>query len=112
MPTEIRMPRLIDSMTQGPSSPGGSVRAIPCRPARSSPRSRPTRRRWTWNPPRPARLARIVVPAGSEKVEVGAVLAILDEVSTSGATIVEEPAPAPAVTSDPPQRTSARAGRR
>ena len=39
------------------------------------------------------------MPAGSEKVEVGAVLAILDEVSTSGATIVEEPAPAQAVTS-------------
>ena len=55
MSIEIRMPRLVDSMTQGASSPGGSGRESRCRPARSSPRSRPTRRPWTWNLPRTAR---------------------------------------------------------
>jgi pyruvate dehydrogenase E2 component (dihydrolipoamide acetyltransferase) len=79
MSTEIRMPRLVDSMTQGAvvawrKREGESVRA-----GEVIAEIEADKTTVDLEAPEAGTLARIVVPAGSEKVDVGEVLAILDQ---------------------------------
>jgi pyruvate dehydrogenase E2 component (dihydrolipoamide acetyltransferase) len=96
MPTEIRMPRLIDSMTQGAvvawrKREGESVQA-----GEAVAEIEADKTTVDLEAPATGRLVKILTPAGSDKVEVGAVLAIVEEASEVGAVAVEQPTPAPA----------------
>src|SRR5262249_20061539 len=96
MPTEIRMPRLIDSMTQGAvvawrKREGESVQA-----GEAIAEIEADKTTVDLEAPAAGRLVKILTPAGSDKVEVGTVLAIVDEASEAGAAAIEQPIPAPA----------------
>src|SRR3954468_23877164 len=102
MPTEIRMPRLVDSMTQGAVVAWRKREGEPVRSGEAIAEIEADKTTVDLESPAAGTLVKIVAPAGSEKLDVGAVLAILDESSTSGATLVEESAPAPPLTSPRP----------
>jgi pyruvate dehydrogenase E2 component (dihydrolipoamide acetyltransferase) len=96
MPTEIRMPRLIDSMTQGAvvawrKGEGDSVQA-----GEAIAEIEADKTTVDLEAPAAGRLVKILTPAGSDKVEVGAVLAIVDEAGEAGAAVIKQPTPAPA----------------
>jgi pyruvate dehydrogenase E2 component (dihydrolipoamide acetyltransferase) len=79
MPTEIRMPRLVDTMTEGTVvawrvSEGALVQA-----GDVIAEIEVDKTTVDLQAPEAGTLARIVAPAGSAEVEVGALLAILDE---------------------------------
>lgn len=99
MPTEIRMPRLADSMTQGAVVAWRKREGEPVRAGEAIAEIEADKTTVDLESPAAGTLVKIVTPAGSEKIDVGAVLAILDESNTAGATIVDTPAPAPAATS-------------
>ena len=77
MPTEILMPALSPTMEEGKLAKWLVKRARRSRPATSSPRSRPTRPPWRWRRSTRARLAKILVPAGTENVKVNTPIALI-----------------------------------
>ena len=99
MPTEIRMPRLVDSMTQGAVVAWRKREGDPVQAGEAIAEIEADKTTVDLESPAAGRCVRIVAPAGSEKVDVGAVLAILDESVTAGVSVVDEPAPATAATS-------------
>jgi len=93
MPTEIRMPRLVDSMTEGAvvawrTREGESVTA-----GEVIAEIEVDKTTADLQAPDSGTLTKIVVPAGSEKVEVGAVLAVLEQ-NGPALAVVREPASA------------------
>src|SRR5438477_3472282 len=94
MSIEIRMPRLVDTMTQGAvvawrKNEGESVQA-----GEVIAEVEVDKATVDLEAPEAGILARIVVPAGSEKVEVGEVLAVLDKSGGPALAATREPAAA------------------
>ncbi len=91
MPTEIRMPRLVDTMTEGtvvswrvregePVAAGDVIAEIEV-----------NKTTVDLTAPEAGTLTRIVVPAGTPEVEVGALLAVLDQIGSPAAAVAKEP---------------------
>jgi pyruvate dehydrogenase E2 component (dihydrolipoamide acetyltransferase) len=95
MPTEIRMPRLIDSMTQGAVVAWRKREGEIVRAGEAIAEIEADKTTVDLESPAAGRLIKILTPAGSDKVDVGAVLAVLDETGDSAA-VVEQPAAAAA----------------
>src|SRR5512135_545159 len=77
MPTEIRMPRLTDTMTEGAVVAWRKQEAEPVRAGEVVADVEADKTTVTLEAPEDGMLTRIVVPAGAERVKVGEVLAIL-----------------------------------
>ena len=112
MPIEIRMPRLADSMTEGTVvawrvREGESVTA-----GEVIAEIEVDKTTVELKAPDAGTLTAIVVPAGSEKVEVGAVLAILEPDGDPARPVIEEPAPAAFKPANRIRRPSGAAGRK
>jgi pyruvate dehydrogenase E2 component (dihydrolipoyllysine-residue acetyltransferase) len=92
MPIEIRMPRLIDSMTQGTVIAWRKREGEPVLAGEAIAEIEVDKATVDLESPGAGTLARIIVAAGTDKVEVGRVLAVLDE---GGQTvIIRKPEPA------------------
>jgi pyruvate dehydrogenase E2 component (dihydrolipoamide acetyltransferase) len=100
MPTEIRMPRLIDTMTQGTVVAWRTREGERVESGAVIAEIEVDKTTVDLQAPDAGTVTRIVVPAGSAEVEVGAVLAILEP---GGG-----PAPAPAVNEETDSRSSER----
>jgi pyruvate dehydrogenase E2 component (dihydrolipoamide acetyltransferase) len=94
MPTEIRMPRLVDTMTQGAVVAWRKREGEPVQSGEVIAEIEADKTTVDLEAPEAGMLARIVVPAGSEKVQVGEVLAILEQSDGSAATLTQKPAAA------------------
>src|SRR3954452_19001138 len=97
MPTEIRMPRLTDSMTEGAvvawrKREGDAVRA-----GEVVAELQADKTTVDLEAPEDGTLARIVTPAGSEPVKVGSVLAVLQSQSEAAlaSSTASSPVPSP-----------------
>jgi pyruvate dehydrogenase E2 component (dihydrolipoamide acetyltransferase) len=91
MPTEILMPRLVDSMTHGAVVVWRTREGEPVMAGEVIAEIEIDKTTVDLEAPDAGTLTRIVVPAGSEKVEVGAVLAILEQNGGPAAAVIEEP---------------------
>jgi pyruvate dehydrogenase E2 component (dihydrolipoamide acetyltransferase) len=91
MPTEIRMPRLVDSMTHGAVVVWRSREGEPVMAGEVIAEIEIDKTTVDLEAPDAGTLTKIVVPAGSEKVEVGAVLAILEPNGAPAPAVIEEP---------------------
>jgi len=91
MPTEIRMPRLVDSMTHGAIVVWRTREGEPVMAGEVIAEIEIDKTTVDLEAPDAGTLTRIVVPAGSEKVEVGAVLAILEQNGGPAPAVIEEP---------------------
>src|SRR5262245_46004036 len=99
MPTEIRMPRLVDTMTQGTVVAWRAQLGERVTAGDVIAEIEVDRTTVDLKAPDGGTLTKIAVPAGSEEVEVGAVLAILEPGGDPAPTVVEElvsPASTPA----------------
>src|SRR4051812_16964233 len=92
MPTEIRMPRLVDSMTEGAVVAWRAREGEPVAAGEVIAEIEVDKTTVDLKAPEAGTLARIVAPAGSEKIEVGAVLAILEPGGQPTAATIEAPA--------------------
>jgi pyruvate dehydrogenase E2 component (dihydrolipoamide acetyltransferase) len=99
MPTEIRMPRLTDMMTEGAVVAWRKREEEPVRAGEVVAEVEADKTTVTLEAPEDGTLIRIVVPAGAEKVKVGEVLAILQRPGEMAAPVAEEPAAAASVPS-------------
>jgi pyruvate dehydrogenase E2 component (dihydrolipoyllysine-residue acetyltransferase) len=79
MPIEIRMPRLVDSMTQGTVLVWRKQEGDPVRAGEAIAEIEVDKATVDLESPGDGTLAKIIVTAGTEKVEVGRVLAVLRE---------------------------------
>ena len=108
MPIEIRMPRLADSMTQGAVVAWRKRQGEPVQAGEVIAEIEVDKATVDLESPEAGTLARIVVPAGSEKIEVGQVLAVLDATEAPALAVGRQPAAsasiAPTATSDAPRR--------
>lgn len=94
MPTEIRMPRLTDTMTEGAVVAWRKQEAEPVRAGEVVADVEADKTTVTLEAPEDGTLTRIVVPAGAERVKVGEVLAILHRPNERAAPAAEGPAAA------------------
>ena len=94
MPIEIRMPRLVDSMTQGTVMTWRKREGEPVRAGEAIAEIEVDKATVDLESPGTGTLARIIVPAGTEKVEVGRVLAVLEDQAQAMAGRKGEPATA------------------
>jgi pyruvate dehydrogenase E2 component (dihydrolipoamide acetyltransferase) len=89
---EIRMPRLADSMTQGAVVAWRKRQGEPVRAGEVIAEIEVDKATVDLEAPEAGTLARIVVPAGSGKIDVGQVLAILDATEAPTLTVERQPA--------------------
>ena len=94
MPTEIRMPRLTDTMTEGAIVAWRKREGDPVRSGEAIAEIEADKTTVDLEAPEDGTLARIVVPAGAEKVKVGAVLAVLHRPGESATSVAGEVAAA------------------
>src|SRR5512135_2266834 len=97
MPTEIRMPRLTNTMTEGAVVAWRKREEEPVRAGEVVAEVEADKTTVTLEAPEDGTITRIVVPAGAEKVKVGEVLAILHRPGERAAPVAEEPAAAASV---------------
>jgi pyruvate dehydrogenase E2 component (dihydrolipoamide acetyltransferase) len=90
MPTEIRMPRLVDSMTHGAVVVWRTREGKPVTAGEVIAEIEIDKTTVDLEAPDAGTLTRIVVPAGSERVEVGTVLAILEQNGGPAPAVIEE----------------------
>ena len=117
MPIELKMPRSVPDHGGGHARQmAGQGRRRGRRPATSSPRSRPTRRRWSSRRSTKARSRKILVAEGTDEVKVGTVIALIaGEGEDASRRAAPAPAAAPAGRAEEPSdrsRAGARQGRR
>ncbi|MFO0890599.1 MAG: dihydrolipoamide acetyltransferase family protein [Isosphaeraceae bacterium] len=79
MPLEIRMPRLMDSMTHGNLAAWRKAEGEAVRPGEVLAEIEVDKTTVDLESPGEGTLGKILVPAGTEKVEVGTLLAVLEE---------------------------------
>jgi pyruvate dehydrogenase E2 component (dihydrolipoyllysine-residue acetyltransferase) len=94
MPTEIPMPRLTDTMTEGSIVAWRKREGDPVRSGEAIAEVEADKTTVDLEAPEDGTLARIVVPAGTEKVKVGAVLALLHRPGESTTSVAGEVAAA------------------
>lgn len=100
MPTEIRMPRVIDSMTHGAVAAWRKAEGESVRAGEVLAEIEADKATVDLESPGAGTLAKILVPAGTDKVEVGTVLAVVEEVG-SAQRVPGNGVSAPASTSGP-----------
>jgi pyruvate dehydrogenase E2 component (dihydrolipoamide acetyltransferase) len=100
MPIEIRMPRLVDTMTQGAVVAWRKQEGQRVRAGEVIAEIEADKATVDLEAPGDGTLARIIVPVGAEKVEVGRVLAVLDEIGQMAPASIEQPSAAPPACSD------------
>ncbi len=93
MPTEIRMPRLVDSMTHGAIIAWRKREGETVAAGEVIAEIEVDKTTVDLMAPDAGTLTRIEVPADSEKVEVGTVLAILEPIASPVHSVITEPAP-------------------
>ena len=93
MPVEIRMPRLTDTMTEGAVIAWPKREGDPVRVGEVIAEIEADKTTVDLEAPEDGTLTRIVVPAGAEKVKVGAVLAILHRPGESASPVAEDAEP-------------------
>jgi pyruvate dehydrogenase E2 component (dihydrolipoamide acetyltransferase) len=89
---EIRMPRLADSMTQGAVVAWRKQQGEPVRAGEVIAEIEVDKATVDLESPEAGTLARIVVPAGSGKIDVGQVLAVLDTTEAPALAVGRQPA--------------------
>ena len=112
MPIEIRMPRLVDTMTQGAVVAWRKKEGERVRAGEVIAEIEADKATVDLEAPGDGTLARIIVPVGAEKVEVGRVLAVLDEIGQMAPASNDQPSAAPPPVSDGDAVTTRAAGRR
>ena len=100
MPIEIRMPRLVDTMTQGAVVAWRKKEGERVRAGEVIAEIEADKATVDLEAPGDGTLARIIVPVGAEKVEVGRVLAVLDEIGQMAPASNDQPSAAPPPVSD------------
>jgi len=100
MPIEIRMPRLVDTMTQGAVVAWRKKEGERVRAGEVIAEIEADKATVDLEAPGDGTLARIIVPAGAGKVEVGSVLAILDEIGQMAPASNDQPSAVPPPVSD------------
>jgi len=100
MPIEIRMPRLVDTMTQGAVVAWRKREGELVRAGEVIAEIEADKATVDLEAPGDGMLARIIVPAGAEKVEVGRVLAVLDFMGQMAVAGIEQPVAPPSAVSD------------
>src|SRR5271157_2053059 len=94
MPIEIRMPRLVDTMTQGAVVAWRKREGELVRAGEVIAEIEADKATVDLEAPGAGTLARIIVPVGAGKVEVGRVLAVLDEIGQMAPASIEQPSAA------------------
>src|SRR5208283_2534376 len=95
MPIEIRMPRLVDTMTQGAVVAWRKQEGERVRAGEVIAEIEADKATVDLEAPGDGTLARIIVPAGAGKVDVGRVLAVLDEIGQLAPASNDQPSAAP-----------------
>ncbi|MGZ3302140.1 MAG: biotin/lipoyl-containing protein, partial [Isosphaeraceae bacterium] len=95
MPIEIRMPRLVDTMTQGAVVAWRKKEGERVRAGEVIAEIEVDKATVDLEAPGDGTLARIIVPVGEEKVEVGRVLAVLDEIGQMAPASNDQPSAVP-----------------
>jgi pyruvate dehydrogenase E2 component (dihydrolipoamide acetyltransferase) len=95
MPIEIRMPRLVDTMTQGAVVAWRKKEGQQVRAGEVIAEIEADKATVDLEAPGDGTLARIIVPVGAGKVEVGSVLAVLDEIGRMAPASNDQPSAVP-----------------
>jgi pyruvate dehydrogenase E2 component (dihydrolipoamide acetyltransferase) len=100
MPIEIRMPRLVDSMTQAAVVAWRKREGELVRSGEVIAEIEVDKATVDLESPGDGTLSQIIVPAGAEKVEVGCLLAVLNDAALPAMAVSEEPISAPTAAHD------------